>query len=81
MYHKTWIDGVDGTMFWKRAVMVHSSPDFKRWEANPGKLCVYPDELDGDNAYLPAHDRTGRLISLFSTVQLLCTHTVRRFWA
>eukprot|EP01047_Picozoa_sp_COSAG01_P034343 COSAG01_NODE_2575_length_7433_cov_10.052495_1_plen_339_part_10 len=59
VYHKTWIDGVDGTMFWKRAVMVHSSRDFVHWEENPGKLCVYPDEHDGDNAYLPAHDRTG----------------------
>jgi hypothetical protein len=63
VYHKTWIDGVDGTMFWKRGVMVHSSRDFMSWAANPGKLCVYPDEMDGDNAYLPTHDRTGRLSS------------------
>ena len=59
VYHKTWIDGVDGTSFWKRGVMVHSSADFEHWQDNPGDLCVYPDEHDGDNAYLPAHDRTG----------------------
>ena len=41
---------------------MHSSPDFESWEGNPGKLCVYPDEHDGDNAYLPAHDRTGTYV-------------------
>ena len=73
MYHKTWIDGVDGTMFWKRAVMVHTSPDFESWEPNPGKLCVYPDELDGDNAYLPTHDRTGRASPGISLLVKMCS--------
>ena len=43
---KTWIDGPDGTMFWKRAVMLHTSKDFDSWAPLPGRLCLYPDEYD-----------------------------------
>ena len=48
VYAKTWIDGVDGEMFWKRAVMMHSSSTFTpgSWRANHQDLCVYPDDLD-----------------------------------
>jgi hypothetical protein len=43
VYHKTWIDGVDGGMFWKRAVMLHTaSADFESFQDNPGHLCLYP---------------------------------------
>ena len=76
VYHKTWIDGVDGTTFWKRAVMVHASPDFEHWQPNPGKLCVYPDEHDGDNSYLPAHDRTG--VELHACVMSFLLPCIRR---
>jgi len=38
VYSKTWIDGPDGRMFWKRAVMLHTSKDFETWESLPGDI-------------------------------------------
>ena len=48
VYAKTWIDGIDGGMFWKRAVMMHSSRTFLpgSWDQRADNLCAYPDELD-----------------------------------
>ena len=67
VYAKTWIDGIDGGMFWKRAVMMHSSKTFLvgSWKVNHQDLCVYPDEFDvGKNPvagapYLPGGGSTG----------------------
>lgn len=58
-YHKTWIDGVDGLNFWKRAVAMSSSKDFDTWDLKR-QLVMYPDEHDGpDTAYLPGSGSTG----------------------
>ena len=67
VYAKTWIDGIDGGMFWKRAVMMHSSKTFLvgSWKVNHQDLCVYPDEFDvGKNPvagapYLPGGGSNG----------------------
>ena len=32
VYSKTWIDGIDGGMYWKRAVALHTSKDFITWQ-------------------------------------------------
>lgn len=62
VYHKTWIDSGAGEMFWKRAVMLHTSPDFVDFKQNPGHLCLYPDQYDedaGGGAYKPGTGSTG----------------------
>jgi len=30
--HKTWVDGIDGGQFWKRAVGMSTSKDFDTWD-------------------------------------------------
>ena len=45
IYSKTWIDGPDGTMHWKRSVVRTDSQDFIHW-SRP-QLVMYPDEHDG----------------------------------
>ena len=60
VYSKTWIDGIDGNMFWKRAVAMHASTDLVDFPSNTGHLCLYPDEHDGvDTAYLPGSGNVG----------------------
>lgn len=65
VYSKTWIDGIDGGMFWKRAVMLHTSADFDTWAPLPGLLCLHPDEFDvgadpvAGAPYLPGGGATG----------------------
>ena len=44
IYSKTWIDGPDGKMFWKRAVARTESSDFIHWSAP--QLVMWPDERD-----------------------------------
>ena len=42
------------------AAAVRTSPDFKSFEANPGKLCAHPDEFDDpQTAYLPGSGHFG----------------------
>lgn len=51
LYSKTWLDGPDGTMHWKRAVVRTESSDFVHW--SKPVLVVAPDEQDdpgGDSA-------------------------------
>ena len=43
-YTKTWLDGPQGEMFWRRAVVRSDSPDFLNW-SRP-ELVSWPDELD-----------------------------------
>ena len=45
IYSKTWLDGPDGTMHWKRAVVRTDSKDFVHW--SKPRLVMAPDELDG----------------------------------
>ena len=45
IYSKTWLDGPDGTMHWKRAVVRTESNDFVHW--SKPRLVIAPDELDG----------------------------------
>ena len=45
IYAKTWLDGPDGTMHWKRAVVRTESKDFLNW-SRP-ELIIAPDEFDG----------------------------------
>ena len=60
VYSKTWIDGIDGNMFWKRAVAMYASTDLVDFPSNTGHLCLYPDEHDGvDTAYLPGSGNVG----------------------
>ncbi|MSU23274.1 MAG: hypothetical protein EXS32_05550 [Opitutus sp.] len=52
IYSKTWTDGPDGKMFWKRAVARTESKDFVTWSAP--QLVMMPDEFDGSGVeYLP----------------------------
>jgi len=44
IYAKTWLDGPDGTMHWKRAVVRTESDDFIHW--TKPVLVVAPDEVD-----------------------------------
>jgi len=44
IYAKTWIDGPDGTMHWKRAVVRTESSDFIDW--SKPRLMMAPDEFD-----------------------------------
>ena len=44
IYAKTWLDGPDGTMHWKRAVVRTESDDFIHW--TKPVLVVAPDEFD-----------------------------------
>lgn len=44
IYSKTWIDGPDGRMFWKRAVARTESDDFIHW--SQPQLMLWPDEFD-----------------------------------
>ena len=46
IYAKTWIDGPQGNMFWKRAVVRTDSADFLHW-SRP-RLVMAPDEFDGE---------------------------------
>lgn len=58
-YHKTWIDGIDGKQFWKRAVGLSTSQDFDHWDLTR-QLIIYPDEFDGpETAYLPGVGNVG----------------------
>ena len=45
IYAKTWLDGPDGKMFWKRAVVRTESNDFVHW--TKPQLMMAPDEFDG----------------------------------
>ena len=45
IYAKTWLDGPDGTMHWKRAVVRTDSKDFLHW--SKPRLIAAPDEFDG----------------------------------
>ena len=49
VYAKTWIDGPDGQMFWKRAVVRSDSADYIHW--SKPVLVMAPDEFDGTAAY------------------------------
>ncbi len=44
IYAKTWLDGPDGTMHWKRAVVRTESRDFVSW--SKPQLVLWPDEHD-----------------------------------
>jgi len=44
IFAKTWIDGPDGSMYWKRAVVRTESKDFLDW--SPPQLVVAPDEFE-----------------------------------
>lgn len=44
IYAKTWIDGPDGAMYWKRAVVRTQSADFVHW-SRP-ELVIAPDESE-----------------------------------
>lgn len=44
IYAKTWLDGPDGTMHWKRAVVRTDSKDFLQW--SKPVLVAAPDEVD-----------------------------------
>ncbi|HJN16065.1 MAG TPA: hypothetical protein QGH10_11260 [Armatimonadota bacterium] len=44
IYAKTWLDGPDGTMHWKRAVVRTDSDDFTHW--TKPQLIMAPDEFD-----------------------------------
>jgi hypothetical protein len=43
-YTKTWLDGPDGTTFWRRALVRTDSKDFLHW-SRPRLVCA-PDEID-----------------------------------
>ena len=45
IYSKTWIDGPEGNMHWKRAVVRTDSKDFIHW--TKPQLIMTPDEFDG----------------------------------
>ena len=45
IYSKTWLDGPDGTMHWKRAVVRTESRDFVEW--TKPRLIFWPDDIDG----------------------------------
>lgn len=44
LYTKTWLDGPDGTMHWKRAVVRTDSKDFVHW--SKPRLVMAPDDRD-----------------------------------
>ncbi len=46
IYAKTWLDGPDGRMHWKRAVVRTESEDFKTW--TKPQLVMAPDEFEGN---------------------------------
>ena len=48
IYAKTWVDGPDGAMFHRRAVVRTDSHDFIRWSTP--RLVMAPDEFDGEEA-------------------------------
>eukprot|EP00947_MAST-08B_sp_MAST-8B-sp1_P000125 g125.t1 len=57
--HKTWIDGIDGNQFWKRAVALSTSADFQDWSTHR-ELLLYPDEHDDiTTSYLPGVGNVG----------------------
>lgn len=45
VYSKAWIDGPDGTTYWKRAIARTESDDFLNWSSP--QLMMAPDEFDG----------------------------------
>ena len=45
IYAKGWIDGPDGTTFWKRDIVRTESEDFLHW--SPPQIVMAPDENDG----------------------------------
>lgn len=51
IYAKTWLDGPDGTMHWKRAVVRTDSKDFIHW--TKPVLVAAPDEFDDPDAGTP----------------------------
>ena len=80
VYAKTWIDGGDGEMFWKRAVMMHASSTFTpgSWRSNHQDLCVYPDDLDvghdpvASAPYLPGGGENHRFVIILYSVRYIC---------
>lgn len=51
IFAKTWIDGPNGDMFWKRAVTRTESDDFIHWSVP--QLMMWPDELDTKKYFTP----------------------------
>ena len=47
VYAKTWLDGPNGDMHWKRAVVRTESKDFMNWTTP--RLIIWPDEFDSIN--------------------------------
>ncbi len=48
IYSKTWIDGPQGNMFWKRAVARTESNDFIHWSTP--QLVIWPDGYDAERS-------------------------------
>jgi hypothetical protein len=57
-YTKTWLDGPDGGMFWRRAVVRTDSKDFISWSRPT--LVSWPDELDEISSLKRGAPREGR---------------------
>ena len=67
IYAKTWIDGPDGSRFWKRAIVRTESKDFVQW--SPPQLVMAPDDEDEGQLHgAPVFLRHGVYFSLIQNL-------------